>query len=74
VGLFAAYGWGWHHWGFDWQRRALLHDRAPWRYRGPAVVHAAPRPEFRAAPHAEFRSEPREDFGHRGEFHGGGRR
>jgi uncharacterized membrane protein YgcG len=33
IGLFAAFGWGWHHWGFDWGRRAILFNR------GPYVVH-----------------------------------
>lgn len=34
IGLFAAFGWGWHHWGFDWGRRAVLFNR------GPYVVHS----------------------------------
>jgi hypothetical protein len=74
VGLFAGYGWGWNHWGFDWQHRALLHDRAPWRYRGPAVVYAAPRPGFHAAPHAEFEGRGEFHGSERGEFRGGARR
>lgn len=39
VGLFAAYGWGWHHWAFDWRRHALLHDRAPWFSHSPRFGH-----------------------------------
>jgi Protein of unknown function (DUF3300) len=29
IGFFAGFGWGWPHWGFDWGRRALLFNRAP---------------------------------------------
>lgn len=50
VGLFAGYGWGWHHWGFDWHRHALMHDHAVWVSHGPAFVHRGPGPEFRGAP------------------------
>ena len=24
VGFFGGFGWGWHHWGFDWERRAIV--------------------------------------------------
>jgi hypothetical protein len=29
IGFFSGFGWGWHHWGFDWHHRELLfdHDR-----------------------------------------------
>lgn len=39
VGLFAGFGWGWHHWGFDWRHRELVHDRAPWHSQGRAFGH-----------------------------------
>jgi hypothetical protein len=39
VGLFATFGWGWHHWGFDWRHRALLHDHAPWFSHGRPLAH-----------------------------------
>jgi uncharacterized membrane protein YgcG len=39
VGLFAGFGWGWHHWGFDWRHRALIHDHAPWHSQGRAFGH-----------------------------------
>jgi len=39
VGLFAGFGWGWHHWGFDWHHRALVHDRAPWHSQSRAFGH-----------------------------------
>jgi hypothetical protein len=50
VGLFAGYGWGWHHWGLDWHHRALLHDHAPWFSHG--------------RPYAQF-SRPGAPFEHR---------
>jgi Protein of unknown function (DUF3300) len=28
IGLFAAFGWGWHHWGADWHDHRLMHDHA----------------------------------------------
>jgi hypothetical protein len=39
VGLFAGFGWGWHHWGFDWNHRALVHDHAPWHSQSRAFGH-----------------------------------
>jgi hypothetical protein len=30
VGLFAAFGWGWHHWGFDWHGRRMTYNHAPY--------------------------------------------
>lgn len=29
LGFFGGFGWGWHHWGFDWRHRTILfnHDR-----------------------------------------------
>ena len=29
IGFFGGYGWGWHHWGFDWHDRYAIynHDR-----------------------------------------------
>jgi Protein of unknown function (DUF3300) len=26
IGWFGGYGWGWHHWGFDWHDRYVIHD------------------------------------------------
>jgi Protein of unknown function (DUF3300) len=26
IGWFGGYGWGWHHWGFDWRNRYVIHD------------------------------------------------
>jgi Protein of unknown function (DUF3300) len=30
IGFFAGFGWGWPHWGFDWGRRAVFFNRAPY--------------------------------------------
>jgi hypothetical protein len=35
VGPFLAFGWGWHHWDFDWHRHAILFARAPYFERRP---------------------------------------
>ena len=26
IGFFGGFGWGWHHWGFDWHHRDLVFD------------------------------------------------
>jgi hypothetical protein len=26
IGWYRGYGWGWHHWGFDWRDRYVIHD------------------------------------------------
>jgi hypothetical protein len=26
VGWYRGYGWGWHHWGFNWHDRYVIHD------------------------------------------------
>jgi uncharacterized membrane protein YgcG len=81
IGLFAGFGWGWHHWGFDWQHHALMHDHAPWRSHIAALGHfdhpggrfEAPSPGLRGeAPRFEPHFEEHGGFGHEGGFHGGG--
>jgi hypothetical protein len=68
IGLFAGFGWGWHHWGFDWHRHALLHDHAPWRPHSAAFGHVGP--AFHGeAPH--FKPQPQFE-GHGGFVHEGG--
>ena len=34
IGFFGGYGWGWHHWGFDWHHHYAVFDHA--RYRSPS--------------------------------------
>ena len=26
VGFFGGYGWGWHHWGYDWHGRSVIYN------------------------------------------------
>src|SRR5207245_7087571 len=26
IGYFGGFGWGWHHWGFDWHNRAVIYN------------------------------------------------
>jgi len=26
IGFFGGYGWGWHHWGYDWHNHYAMHD------------------------------------------------
>jgi uncharacterized membrane protein YgcG len=28
IGFFGGYGWGWHHWGFDWHNHYALYNHA----------------------------------------------
>ncbi len=28
IGFFGGFGWGWHHWGFDWRHRDMLFDHS----------------------------------------------
>jgi hypothetical protein len=30
IGFFGGFGWGWHHWGFDWPHRHVLFDHNPY--------------------------------------------
>jgi hypothetical protein len=30
IGFLGGYGWGWHHWGFDWHNHAVLYNRSPY--------------------------------------------
>jgi len=70
IGLYAAYGWGWHHWAFDWRRHALLHDRAPWFSHSPRFGHFGPRAGPHPGPGRDgFRGRDGRGF-HGGEEHG----
>jgi len=30
IGFFGGYGWGWHHWGYDWHGRRAFYDHHEW--------------------------------------------
>ena len=90
VAAFAAFGWGWHHWGADWRRRTAWFDHRPFLH-GPGFAdRGVGRPVFRRPGFAHFVAHRpggfvRHGLGgfhggfrggafHGGAFHGGGRR
>jgi hypothetical protein len=38
IGAFAAFGWGWHHWGFDWAHRAVMFNHHTFISRSRTVI------------------------------------
>jgi uncharacterized membrane protein YgcG len=78
IGLFAGFGWGWHHWGFDRHHRELEHDHHAWSSHSRAFGHAGshfnrPAPAFHGAgAHAGAGSRPGafSGFDHGGIAHG----
>ena len=70
VALLGGVAWGWHHWGFDWHRHALMHDHAPWFSHSPTFAHLRPGPRFEH-PGPVFHGEPhRFEPDHPGAFRG----
>jgi hypothetical protein len=71
IGLFAGFGWGWHHWGCDWRRHEVLYHHA--RYLTHSRTFFARR-DFEAG-HARFErsgvplARPEGHFDHPREFH-----
>jgi hypothetical protein len=59
IGLFAGFGWGWHHWGADWHGRNAVFNHNPYISHGQTFVS-----------HNTF-SRGHADFAHAGGFHGG---
>jgi uncharacterized membrane protein YgcG len=55
IGYFAGLGWGWHHWGADWDHHRVWHDHQTY------VSHS---PTFRGFDHGH------DAFGHDGFGHG----
>jgi hypothetical protein len=41
IGFLGAFGWGWHHWGFDWHRHAVLYNRSPYVSRSTTFYNRA---------------------------------
>jgi hypothetical protein len=39
IGFFGRFGWGWPAWGFNWNRRVLVFNRAPYVSRSPIFFH-----------------------------------
>lgn len=44
IGAFAAFGWGWHHWGLDWAQRRLEFDHHIFASRGAGFIDHRPIP------------------------------
>lgn len=59
LGFYGGFGWGWHHWGFDWHDRRVMFDHD--RY----ISHSRTFVDRHDFSHGR-------DFNHGGEFHGGG--
>ena len=40
VGLFGGFGWGWHHWGYDWRHDGrVVHDHNTWISHSRTIVN-----------------------------------
>ena len=64
IGLFAGFGWGWHHWDADWHRHDLMYDHHHYASHSPTFDRN------RAFEHHGF-DGGRATFGHTGPDHGG---
>jgi uncharacterized membrane protein YgcG len=71
IGIFAGYGWGWHHWGADWHHHRLDFDHHAYVSRSPTFIgHGAEFGHFHGGPFHGF-AAPRGDLGVRaGAFSG----
>ncbi len=74
VGYFGGFGWGWHHWGYDWHGRRAIYDHHAF------VSHSRTFDRGSGFDHGGnargFSSRGRSSFGggSHGGFHGGGGR
>jgi Protein of unknown function (DUF3300) len=41
IGFLGGFGWGWHHWGFDWHRHAVLYNHSPYFSRSTTFYNRA---------------------------------
>jgi hypothetical protein len=41
IGFLGGFGWGWHHWGFDWHRHSLLYNHSPYSSRSTTFYNRA---------------------------------
>jgi len=41
IGFLGGFGWGWHNWGFDWHRHAMLYNHSPYLSRGTTFYNRA---------------------------------
>jgi Protein of unknown function (DUF3300) len=52
LGIFAGFGWGWHHWDADWHRQSVVFNHHPYRSHGEgfAGVPGVHEPDLAFAP------------------------
>jgi hypothetical protein len=41
IGFLGGFGWGWHNWGFDWHRHAVLYNHSPYFSRSTTFYNRA---------------------------------
>src|SRR5260370_21206314 len=39
LGFFGGYGWGWHHWGYDWHGRTAIYNHNPYISHSPTSIN-----------------------------------
>ena len=71
IGLFAGFGWGWHHWGSDWGRHAVVFDNRTFVSRNAVFINRrAIAGNHGFVGHGAF-AHGGPAFGHGGIVHGG---
>ena len=63
VGFFGGYGWGWHHWGYDWHGRTVIYNHNTYISHSRTIIN---RSNFS---HNRFNHG---NFNHGNAFHGSG--
>ena len=61
IGYFGGFGWGWHHWGYDWHGRTAIYNHNTYISRSRTIIN---RGNFN---HGNFNHG---DFSHGNAFHG----
>src|SRR3981189_2240134 len=62
IGFFGGFGWGWHHWDYDWHRRAAIYNHNTYISHSRTIIN---RNNF---------NHNRGNFNHGNAFHGSGPR
>jgi hypothetical protein len=39
VGFFGGFGWGWHHWGYDWRGRSVIYNHNTYISRSRTIIN-----------------------------------
>src|SRR5437879_3270512 len=61
VGFFGGYGWGWHHWGYDWHGRTVIYNHNTYISHSRTIINR------NNVNHGNFN---RGNFNHGNAFHG----